>query len=487
MVLPLKSSQQLLSVDQTVPLYVDLDGSLLKSDSLLECFWSAVRRNPGGCLAAVFRLGAGRAQFKQRLAQLAALSFQNLPYRDDVVAFLQAESVAGRPLILATAANELVAEGVCRHLGFFERVIASDGSVNRKGRQKLEAIQALSARFLYLGDSMADLPVWQASEGVLVAGGNRRVLRSLQAEGLPIARQFPDGRSLAGSILSAIRVRQWPKNLLVFLTIFLGHRTTEPLVWRSGVLVLLAFCAVASAGYLMNDLLDLEADRQHPRKRARPLASGALSIPMGLALFAGLSAIGCGLALLLPAGAQLWIASYFAATLLYTFYLKSRVIADVVGLSSFYAMRVIAGGAATGIAISPWTLAFCLFLFYSLALAKRFGELLALGAHQDAPPRRGYERGDAPVVAALGISSGVVSVVVFSLYISSPEVGRHYSSPGILWLACPVILYWLGRLWLLANRGIVAEDPLLFSCKDRVSYGTALCIALVWLLASVYR
>lgn len=478
---------ELLPVDTAVPLYVDLDGSLLRSDSLWECFWSALRADPVRCLTAIASLAAGRAQFKRVIAERASLHFHHLPYREDVIAFLSAEFNAGRPLVLATAADEFVAAGVSRHLGIFSHVIASDGVLNRKGHLKLEAIQARTSRFLYLGDSMADLPIWRASEGCLVAGGNRKVLRFLQAEGLTIQKHFPGDWSLAGSVLRAIRVHQWPKNLLVLLPIFLGHRTMDALAWRSGLSVLLAFCLAASAAYVLNDLLDLEADRQHPAKRARPFASGELSIPFGLLLFTVLACGSFGLTTFLSASTQVWIGIYFAATLLYSFYLKTIVIADVVGLASFYTIRVIAGGAAAAISISPWTLAFCLFCFYSLALAKRFGELRALGTHDCAVPGRGYESGDTQVIALLGVSSGVVSVVVFSLYISSPEVGRHYTSPGLLWLACPVLLYWFGRLWLLANRGVIAEDPLLFSSKDRISYLTAACIAIIWLVASVYQ
>jgi 4-hydroxybenzoate polyprenyltransferase len=430
-------------------------------------------------------LWRGRAKFKRRIAELAATEPCQLPFRRDLLDFLSAEATVGRQLILATAADETVAGGVARHLGLFSKVIASDGVVNRKGSGKLEAIKSVADRFIYAGDSAADLPVWKAAEGAIVIGNSPGVLKSLRRDGVTVYRTFPDDAPLFDSIVRSVRVRQWPKNLLVFLPIFLGHRTLDPLVWMSGLLAFVIFCLAASAVYVLNDLLDIEADRQHPEKRFRPFASGDLSIPTGFVLLAALAAAGVGLSLLLPAAARWWLATYFAATLCYSFYLKTRLMADVVGLAMLYALRVMVGGGATGITISPWTLAFCLFIFYSLALVKRFGELRALPDHQGVTARRGYQKGDLPVVAALGASSGVLSVVVFSLYISGPEVRLHYRSPAFLWLACPVILYWFGRLWVLANRGVVAEDPLVFSLRDKVGYLAAVCIGVIWLLASV--
>jgi 4-hydroxybenzoate polyprenyltransferase len=418
------------------------------------------------------------------VAALALASARELPYRKDLVAFLSAEANAGRSLILATAADERVALEIARHLGIFERVIASDGVINRKGSHKLEAVKKVSGTFLYAGDSMADLPLWKESIGAIVAGDNRQVLNCLRQSGVTVYRHFPSRKPLLRSLAKAVRVHQWPKNLLVLLPIFLGHRTADVGVWKSAMLATIVFCLVASVAYVGNDLMDLEADRQHSKKCARPFASGDLSIPTALLLLMGLAAVAVGLCLLLPAAAQLWIAGYFAATLFYSIYLKTKLLADVVGLALLYAMRVVTGGAASGIVISPWTVAFCLFFFFSIALAKRFGELRALPDSREAPARRGYQKADLSIVGALGVSAGVLSVLVFSLYISSPEVRLHYPSPSFLWLACPVILYWFGRLWILANRGVITDDPLLFCFKDRLSYLSAGFVAMAWAAAS---
>lgn len=476
-----------LFASNTIPLCVDLDGSLIKSDTLWEGFWAALRKHPIACLAACIAFLTSRAKFKQRISRLAVADPAHLPYRQDVLAFLRVEADAGRPLFLVTAADESVARQVAGHLKLFGRVIASDGIVNCKGRKKLEAIRQVSGEFLYLGDSTADLAVWRASAGAIVVGGTKHILRKLNQSDVRIYRLFPNRTGRARAITRAIRIHQWPKNLLVFLPVFLGHRMFDPTVWKPALLVFAVFCLTASFNYVVNDLLDLEADRLHIRKRERPFAAGDLSIAAGFWLAICLAVCGLAGGLVLPMMARFWVVAYLVSSLFYSFHLKTRLLADVVGLSGLYVVRVMAGGAATAIVISPWTLAFCLFLFYSLALVKRFGELRMLSEEYGVPARRGYRKADLPVVAALGASSGIVSVVIFALYISSPEVRGNYCSPARLWLACPVILYWFGRIWILANRGNVAEDPLVFAFKDRISYLAGVCIAAIWLAASICR
>jgi 4-hydroxybenzoate polyprenyltransferase len=473
-------------IDAGIPLCVDLDGSLIHSDSLVEGLLRAFQKHPLACLKACFSLFRGRARFKRRIAELAPIDVGLLPYRSDLLALLSAETLAGRRLILATAADELVARPIAEFLGIFDRVICSDGATNCKGKEKLRAIERVTNQFLYVGDSAEDLCIWRESAGAIVAGGNRKLAESIRQSGTPIYAQFPSHTSWR-TIARAIRVHQWPKNLLVLLPIFLGHRVTDVGVWISGLLAMAAFCAAASLAYVINDLTDLEADRQHEHKKSRPFASAELSLFAGLAIMACLLAAGSTLTLYLPVAGRLWIAAYFVATLLYSLSLKTRLLTDVVALALLYSIRVMAGGAATNITISPWTLAFCLFVFYSLALGKRFGELRALPDDRSGAPRRGYQKTDLPVVATAGVASGVLSVVVFALYISSPEVKIHYAAPAWLWLACPVILHWFGRFWILANRGAVTEDPIVFTLKDGASYWAAGCIGLVWLAASVMR
>jgi 4-hydroxybenzoate polyprenyltransferase len=474
----------LLHLNISVAVCVDLDGTLIRSDTLWETLW-ALRKYPRDVLAACLSIRKGRAAFKQHVAALGAVSPRELPYNQDLLDFLTGEARAGRQLLLTTAADAQIASSVAQYLGIFDRTIASDGVANCKGQGKADAIRKVCPRFVYVGDSIADLPVWRASEGAIIVGSYANMIgRLLHHGGITVYRQFPPDSSLLRIFGRAIRVHQWPKNVLVFLPVILGHKTNDPLAWTTGALVLAVFCVAASAAYLINDLADLEADRQHASKCSRPLACGDLSLPKGVLLLVGLIVTGILLCVCLPAAAQAWVATYFALTLLYSFYVKTILLADVVALAVLYALRVMAGGAATGIAISPWTLAFCMFVFYSLALVKRYGELRALSNTQTAPARRAYRKEDLPVVATLGASSGLLSVVIFSIYISSPDVRLHYCSPGWLWLICPVILFWFGRLWILANRGTIAEDPMLFSLKDPVTYLMGGCVALVWFAAS---
>jgi 4-hydroxybenzoate polyprenyltransferase len=486
----LQSHQQdqttLLPVDIAVPLFVDLDNCLIQSDTLWEGWWLAIRTSPLECLRICLSLllfRGGRAVFKRRIAVLAPLDPQLLPYRSDLIHFLSAEAKAGRTLILATAADELVARDIAAHVGLFTRTVASDGVTNRKGKHKLFAM-AESGTFIYIGDSPSDLQIWPAAIGAIVVGNNKRVLASLRRNGVNLYAHFPSKTCFFTTFLRAIRVHQWPKNVLVILPILLGHRASDPGAWGATLLAMGVFSLAASIGYILNDLIDIEADRKHHQKRTRPFASGEFSIPTGFVILFGLCVACFGISTLLPNTARLWVIAYVIAVFFYSSYLKTRLMADAVGLAGLYALRVIVGGAATGIVISPWTLAFCLFFFYSLALAKRFGELRSLPAGHNSAARRGYHKEDYDIVGVLGVSSGLISAVVFSLYISSPDVRLQYSSPTFLWLACPLIVYWFGRLWILANRGVVSEDPLLFSLKDRLSYCVGIGLLLIWLAAS---
>jgi len=473
------------AADEPYCLCVDLDGSLVKTDTLWESVWYAIRSTPWKFLRACLTLLDGRAAFKRRLAEIAPIHVQQLPYRDELVAWLAAQARSGRRVILATAATQLIAQRVAEHLAFFTDVVGSDGKTNCKGAAKLSAIQRIAPAYVYVGDSKADLPIWKSSKAAIMIGGKRKIRRTLKNLGVPILLEIPAGPPLYQQLARALRIQQWTKNILVFLPMFLGHRLTTYEAWKHGLLAFTAFCVVSSIVYVLNDLLDLDADRLHPVKRNRPFASGNLSIRTGLIILPILSIVAAGLIINLHPMAGFWLSVYFAAGGLYSLYLKTRLLVDSVALSMLYVLRILTGGAATEITISPWTLGFSLFLFFSVALVKRFGELKALPSSSATPKRRAYAAGDLPVVAGLGITSGVLSVVVFALYIGSPDVRMNYCSPSWLWLACPVALYWVGRLWILANRDAIGEDPMVFIFRDRISYLSGACILGIWLAASI--
>jgi 4-hydroxybenzoate polyprenyltransferase len=275
--------------------------------------------------------------------------------------------------------------------------------------------------------------------------------------------------------ITVARPHHWAKNLLVFAPIGLGHYWTNPGVWPRAVLCFAAFSALASAVYIFNDLLDREADRKHASKRQRPIASGAVTASMAAALCAAFLLCGAVIAWWLPAEARWILAGYVGAAVLYSGVLKAYAVVDVLALGSFYALRVMAGGSATEITISPWTLAFCMFVFFSIALAKRYVEVNRHGPSE----RRGYRESDAPVLLALGVGTGLLAVQVLALYIYSPEVRQLYARPELLWLMCPVLLGWIARMWLLAGRGELNDDPLMFALRDKGSYAVAACAVII--------
>jgi 4-hydroxybenzoate polyprenyltransferase len=286
--------------------------------------------------------------------------------------------------------------------------------------------------------------------------------------------------SLVANVVTAARPHHWAKNVLVFVPILLGHYWRSPGVWPRATLCFAAFSALASAVYVFNDILDRDADMKHPAKRLRPIASGVLSPSNAAVLCVILLLAGSAIAWMLPEETRWILAGYVGGSALYSLLLKAHAVVDVLALGTFYTLRVIAGGSATGIAISPWTLAFSMFVFFSIALAKRYVEVNRHGPSE----RRGYREADAPVLLALGIGTGLLAVQVLALYIYSPEVRQLYARPEVLWLMCPVMLCWIARLWLLAGRGELNDDPLIFALRDKGSYATAGCAAVILMAAT---
>lgn len=467
------------------PLCVDLDGTLLRTDSLLETWMAAFRRNPLRCLLACLQLLRGRGQIKSALAGVAIPVADQLPYRETILQLVRREAAAGREIVLTTGAAEPVAEAVARTVGCFDAVLSSNARVNHTSRQKAAELEERfgRGRFYYAGNSSVDLPVWRASAGAVVVGDSH-LSRELAKSGVPVIAQVRGEGLSASKVARAMRVHQWSKNLLVFVPILLGHRFRDLGAWSNAGILLAAISLCASASYLLNDLMDLEADRAHPEKRRRPFASGALGLGFGFAGIPLLLASAAGLSWFLPASTRLWLCAYLALTFAYSIFLKERLLVDVFVLAGLYTLRVLAGGSATGIAISPWTLAFSMFLFLSLAMVKRYSELVSAAGTSDALPRRNYYRSDLSVLSSLGTASGYIAVLVLALYIHSPEVTNLYRHPLWLWMLCPLVAYWISRMWVFANRGAISSDPILFALRDRISYFVGGLSATLFLLAS---
>lgn len=455
------------------PLCVDLDGSLLEGDSLVEGLCAMLTSRPLALVGAPLRLLGGRARFKSWVAGHAGLDPAAMLYRPAVLELLHAERSRGRRLVLATGAPREVADAVARHLGLFEQVICTEGAVNRTGAAKLPALrEALGDRaFDYLGNSRADFPVWAGARRALTAGLPDRLLTRLQSShGDVVVVAPPPPRPGPAVILGALRVHQWSKNALVFIPLLAAHAVTGPNL-VAATLAFLSFSLVASAIYLLNDLADLRHDRRHPSKSRRAFASGALPLSWAFPAIPLLLAGGFGLGLMLPGEFLLTLLGYLAITVAYSVHLKRVLALDTVVLAGLYTVRIAAGGAAVDVPISPWLFAFSMFFFLSLALVKRVAELLALAQRGEIQASgRGYRATDIDQAAMLGSASAFASVLVLALYINSSVVPGLYGRPQFLWLICPVLLYWLSRLWILARRGAVVEDPVVFAIKDRVSW-----------------
>ncbi len=469
------------------PLVIDLDSTLIKSDTLVESIVLLIKRNPLYLVVLPFWLMSGRAQFKSKIAEKTNLSVDLLPYRTELIEYIKAEKFTGRTVVLATASNEKTANSIQEHLGLFDRILNSDATTNLKGKTKADKLIELFGEkgFVYAGDSKSDLPVWQSAEKAILVDCSESLKRKVLAN-TPIEKEFQSDKNTFKLIIKEMRLYQWVKNLLIFLPLLLAHLIGDGELWLSAVTAFFAFGFTASSVYLLNDLLDLNSDRKHHSKRNRPFASGDLSPVYGLFLIPLLLLSSILISLTLPPYFMLVLAAYYAVTLCYSFLIKRIYLLDILVLAGLYTLRIICGGAACTVPISPWLLAFSMFIFLSLAAAKRYTELSQTELYDKTKlSGRGYRKVDMPLLSSLGLSSGMLAVLVFAIYTFSPEVVKLYESPKFIFAACPVLLYWIGRIWFLTVRGELSDDPVIFAVKDKVSYLTALVIVSLILLSSL--
>jgi len=453
-----------------VPLFVDLDGTLVASDCAFELLLARLKRRPLDLFLILYWLLRGRACLKARLAAEEAFDASLLPYRQEVCDFLRAERANQRIVYLATAADRRIADRVAAHLGFFSGVIASDETCNLKGIRKLVAIKALAKDgFAYAGDSSADLPIWAEAETAILVNAPRSVIKKLNALGkATVVLATPPATFM--DFVRAIRAHQWLKNLLIFVPLLTSFHVFIFDAWVNALAAFAAISFCASATYVLNDLCDLASDRSHKNKRFRPFAAGRLSIRCGCAIALGGMSIGLGIAAWqsLP---LLWVTvAYIITTLSYSVYLKTRVLMDVIILAALYTIRIFTGAIAIHVTVSVWLLVFALFIFLSLALIKRCSELVSLRASGIEHARgRNYNTEDLQIFWPLGAATAVSSVLVFALYIKSGEMPGHYGRPQLLWLVAIGLFYWLGRMWIKTARGEMDDDPLVYTIKDRGS------------------
>jgi 4-hydroxybenzoate polyprenyltransferase/phosphoglycolate phosphatase-like HAD superfamily hydrolase len=470
-------------------LVVDLDGTLVRTDTLWEHFFVVVRERPLILFALLLALLGGRAAFKKKLLLLREPDLDEILFDQDLILFLKQQKEIGRRLVLATASDQRMADAVADRLGLFEEVIASDGVHNFKGKQKAQVLIGRfgDRGFDYIGDSRADFSVWRHARIAYVMGHQKivdLVKRFAQVEEIPGIRER---QKPFGLIMRALRPHQWVKNLLLFLPLVAAHLASNSAALVAVTFAFVAFSLTASAVYLLNDLLDLAADRQHPTKCKRPFASGALPLWWGILLAPALIIVAASLsALVLPAIFTWVLASYFLLTTAYSISLKRKPVVDVILLAALYTVRVIAGAAAIAIVPSFWLLAFSMFIFLSLALAKRYTELDGIRERGEfTAAGRGWHVNDLSLIQTLGTGAGLGSVLVMALYINSPQAQKLYAISEILWLVCPLLLYWIVRLWFKTHRGEMHDDPVVFAIRDRVSLITGVITAAIVLAATM--
>ncbi|MDH4395896.1 MAG: UbiA family prenyltransferase [Limnobacter sp.] len=461
-------------------IYVDLDGTLTPSDILMESCLQLLRKRFVFLFSLLVWALKGGWRLKQEIAARLVPDLAGLPLRPEVLERLRVLKADGHELVLASASLERDVLVVAQSVGLFDRVIASRTS-NLKGAKKLAAIEADAAGrpFSYMGDASVDVVIWQKCQTAYAVAPSRATRFKAVAAGVKLDVIVPS-RIPFKAARKSMRLQQWAKNALLFLPLLAAHQAVGEL-WVLALWAFLALGLVASATYIWNDLMDLPSDRKHPRKKLRPMASGELPIFQAVIWMAILGVAGFAVAYV----AVGWeftsiLLIYTVCTLLYTFVLKRVAFVDVLMLGMLYTLRVLAGGVATGIAVSSWLLAISLFVFLSLALVKRCAELEFLQQEGgDTPPGRGYQMSDLSYLVSMGISSGFMAVMVLALYVDSQNGSILYSEPRILWGICPVFLFWLMRIWILTSRREMIDDPVHFALNDKQSW---LCFALVAVL-----
>ncbi len=468
-----------------VPLCVDLDGTLIKSDLLFESLARLLKKKPWLLLLVPFWWFRGRAALKRNLAQRVSIEISSLPYNSSVLEWLRGQRAAHRELLLVTASDETLATQVAEHLGLFDRVIASDGRNNLKGKHKLEVLrQQISGEFEYVGNSWSDLEIWKHSANAITVGASLSLLKRVK-EFAPEAVSFEGSSGRWRGWWSALRVHQWAKNILVFVPLVTSHQFLHPKLILESAISFVLFSLCSSAQYILNDLVDLEADRRHATKWRRPFASGDLPLAAGFVVSPILLAVSLVGAFLLSKLAAVALGVYFVLSLSYSLYFKRVILLDAFILSGLYTLRIIVGHLVTGVAFSVWLLSFAFFLFLSLAFSKRWAELKNAERSSGKILGRGYRVEDIAQINLFGVCSAFLSAVVFILYLQSDKVRELYRQPQLLWLLSPIYLYWVSRLWIRSSRGEIGEDPILFVLKDPGTYLIAAVSGVVMIAAAM--
>ena len=474
-----------------LPLFVDLDGTVIKSDMLFESFLWLLKHRPWTLLLTPFWLVKGRANLKYEIASRAQPNIESLPLNTQFLEYLKQQAANRREIILISASDERVTRRVAEHLGLFSRACGSNATTNLKAEKKLQRVQSLCGKnaFAYAGDSAADLILWQHAAQAICVNAKARVRKKFNSLARVADQQLIkndlhfDKPQTSFALLRSMRPHQWLKNALLFLPLLLSHRLQELDLLISSAAGFVAFSLCASSVYLLNDMLDLESDRLHTTKKFRPFAAGDLSLRSGFLAAPALLTTAFICAALLNTSFSLLLAAYWFATLCYSLRLKSLLFIDAVTLAGLFCVRILAGASAIGVTASSWLLSFALFLFFGLALVKRHAELMNLhkeGKQESAG--RAYRVSHLPLLSILGPSANIAAIAIFALYALSDTAAALYSQPWLLLAACPGMFYLVARVWRIARAGELEEDPVRFAIKDRISQLViALCAGIFWL------
>lgn len=476
-----------MDIPRPCPLVIDLDGTILRTDLLVESALAHVRIHPDEAFHPLLWLSRGKAHLKGRLAESIDIDAARLPYNESLISLIRQARADGREIVLATASHRIYAEQIASHLQIFDRVLATDGDTNLSAGNKRDALVAEFGEggFDYAGNSRDDLKIWAAARHAYVVDPEVGVEAEARKLGNVEAVISTPGNPLKlwGK---ALRLHQWTKNLLIFVPLLASHRMNELSLLLNGLLAFFFFGLCASSVYLLNDLLDLDDDRHHPTKRERPFASGRVSLKTGLMLIPLLLAVAfAGAFLLLPWEFTAVMMAYYLLTLTYSLSLKRMMMIDVITLGMLYTLRLIAGTFAIGVSPTFWMLTFSMFLFQSLALVKRYAELREARRTGDSGKTRGrgYFPKDLDMIASLGSASGYLSVLVLALYVQDESIVALYRHQQVIWLSCPLLLFWISRIWMLTHRGQMHEDPVVFAIKDKSSLVVGALFALTFWLA----
>ncbi len=466
---------------------VDLDGTLTLTDTLHESVLTLVRNKPYLLFLLPFWLFKGIAHLKQKVAENSELDVTTLPYNQPLIDWLKEEKQRGKKIVLCTAANEKIAKAVVSNSDLFDEFIASDSKTNLKSARKRNVLQERYGveGYDYAGNSNDDLEVWAAASNAVVVNASENILKKASTL-TSVTQVFRSEQAGIAVWLKALRIHQWLKNLLLFVPLLAAHKIGNAQSLCLLLIAFLSFSLCASSVYITNDLLDLESDRSHPRKRFRPFASAKLSVAHGVIAAPLLIAASFLLGAIVSVDFLIVLLVYLFLTVTYSFSLKRLVLVDCLTLATLYTMRIIAGAAAVSVSLSFWLLAFSIFIFLSLALVKRHAELLVQSQEgKNSAHGRGYLVTDAPLLQALGVSSGYISTLIIALYLRSENVISMYAQPLAIWLLIPILLFWVSWVWLKSSRGEMHDDPIVFAAKDKASLSVAAITALVFIYAAI--